>query len=152
VAPEVLQGEYEGSKYDVWSCGVVCYILLSGYAPFEGDNDAQVRESVLIGDVTFDDPVWEDISDEAKDFIQHCLTYEEDSRPTAEQALKHAWIKKSLKATSETFLQDYGQSSITCFENMQEFDFNASLKLKQAVYTFIASQLLRKEEREEIDR
>ena len=70
VAPEVLHQSYEGSKYDVWSAGVVCYIMLAGYAPFEGDNDFLVREQVLIGDVNFNDPAWDDISDEAKDFVQ----------------------------------------------------------------------------------
>ncbi|CAB9505617.1 MAP kinase-activated protein kinase 2 (Fragment) [Seminavis robusta] len=152
VAPEVLEQSYEGSKYDVWSCGVVCFILLSGYAPFEGDNDMLVMEQVTIGKVDFNDPAWENISDEAKDFVKYLLTYEEDARPTAAQALQHAWIQNSIKANEETFMQDYGDSSVSCFENLFDFASDPSLKLKQAVYTYIASQLLRKEEREEIDR
>ena len=145
---------YEGSKYDVWSCGVVAFILLSGYAPFEGDSDGLVMEQVTLGlsDANFNDPAWDAISDEAKDFVRHLMTYEEDSRPTAEQALKHAWIQNSIKANSDAFMQSYGESSITCFENMQDFGSDSALKLKQAVYVFIASQLLHKEEREEIDK
>jgi calcium-dependent protein kinase len=148
----VLHQSYEGSKYDPWSCGVVCYILLSGYSPFEGATDALVMEQIIIGKVDFNDPAWDGISDEAKDFVQHLLTYEENSRPTAEQAMKHAWIQNSIKASTAAFMQDYGESSVTCFENIFDFASNASLKLKEAVYTYIASQLLRKEEREEIDR
>ena len=99
----------------------------------------------------FNERVWDGISDEAKDFINLLLTYEQDSRPNAEQALKHAWIQNSIKANSKAFMTEYGQSSITCFENMQDFAADPSLKLKQAIYTYIASQLLRKKEREEID-
>ena len=152
VAPQVLHQSYEGSKYDPWSCGVVCYILLSGFSPFEGESDSLVMEQILIGKIDFTDPAWDGISDEAKDFVQHLLTYEEDSRPTAEQAMKHAWIQNSIRANTATFMQDYGESSVTCFENIFDFASEASLKLKEVVYTYIASQLLRKEEREEIDR
>ena len=152
VPPEVLHMSYEGSKYDVWSCGVLCFIMLSGYAPFEGDNDGLVREQVLIGKVDFNDPAWESISDEAKDFVNHLLTYEEDERPLPEQALKHAWIQNSIKSRNEAFMESYGGSSISCLENMEDFAHDASLKLRQAVYTYIASQLLFKEEREEIDK
>lgn len=84
--------------------------------------------------------------------LQHLLTYEEDARPTAEQALKHAWIRNSINANHDTFMESYGESSISCLENMEDFASDASFKLRQAVYTYIASQLLRKEEREEIDR
>jgi calcium-dependent protein kinase len=109
-------------------------------------------EQILLGKVDFNDAAWDSISEEAKDFVRHLLTYEEDSRPTAEQAMKHAWIQNSIKANAATFMQDYGESSVTCFENIFDFASNASLKLKEVVYTYIASQLLRKEEREEIDR
>jgi len=152
VPPEVLHMEYEGSKYDVWSCGVLCYIMLSGFAPFEGDNDREVREHVLIGNVDFRDPVWEVVSNEAKDFVRYLLTYEEDERPTAEQALKHPWIQTSIKAHHAEFIEVYGESSISCLENMEDFAKDASIKLQQVVYTYIASQLLRKEEREEINK
>jgi calcium-dependent protein kinase len=154
VAPEVLEMSYEGSKYDVWSCGVVAFILLSGFSPFEGDNDFQVMQQVTMGlhEAVFKDPAWQNVSDEAKDFVRHLLTYDQDERPTAEQALKHAWIQNSIKTRRESFMQSHGQSSIACLENMQDFGSGASLALKQAVYVFIGSQLLTKDEREEIDK
>lgn len=72
VAPEVLQRQYTKSC-DVWSIGVITYILLCGYPPFYGDSDTQIFESVKVGKFDFPSPEWDTISDSAKDFVIQML-------------------------------------------------------------------------------
>lgn len=91
IAPEVLNKNYN-SKCDIWSAGVITYILLSGMPPFNGQSDQEIMKKVRAGRFSFDDKCWTNISDRAKDFITQLLTYKPEARPTAEQALKHPWI------------------------------------------------------------
>jgi calcium-dependent protein kinase len=77
VAPEVLRREYTNSC-DIWSIGVITYILLCGYPPFYGDSDTQIFESVRVGRFDFPSPEWDDVSEEAKDFVS--LMLEKDPR------------------------------------------------------------------------
>jgi len=75
VAPEVLKGEGYDKEVDIWSVGVVMYILLCGYPPFfdDGENMGALFEQIMAGDFEFADPYWTDISAEAKDLIRHLL-------------------------------------------------------------------------------
>jgi calcium-dependent protein kinase len=68
VAPEVLRREYT-NMCDIWSIGVITYILLCGYPPFYGDSDTQIFESVRIGKFDFPSPEWDEISESAKEFV-----------------------------------------------------------------------------------
>jgi len=86
IAPEVLAKNY-GAKCDIWSCGVITYITLSGIPPFNGASDQEIMKKVKSAKVSFADPVWAQVSDQAKDFITQLLTKEQDKRPSAEQAL-----------------------------------------------------------------
>ncbi|CAB9511941.1 MAP kinase-activated protein kinase 2 (Fragment) [Seminavis robusta] len=147
-APEVLNEDY-GEKCDVWTCGVICFILLAGYAPFDGDDDQQIEDEIRSGDFEFDDPIWDMISEDAKDFIEECLTYNEKHRPTAAEALTHPWLENTRKAGKKNFVKKEGDSIQNSLNNMA--NFHASSKLKQATLAFIASQLLLKEEKHAID-
>ena len=66
IAPEVLNKNYN-SKCDIWSCGVICYILLSGMPPFNGQSDQEIMKKVRAGTFSFDDKVWNNISDNCKE-------------------------------------------------------------------------------------
>jgi calcium-dependent protein kinase len=92
IAPEVLKKNYS-AKCDIWSIGVILYILLCGYPPFNGANDKQIIESVLKGKYTLDEPEWDDISEDAKDLVRRMLEYDPKKRITASDALQHRWIK-----------------------------------------------------------
>ena len=83
IAPEVLAKSY-GAKCDIWSCGVITYIVLSGIPPFNGASDQEIMKKVKAGKFSFSDPVWNQVSDSGKDFITQLLTKDQDKRPSAE--------------------------------------------------------------------
>lgn len=92
VAPEVLAQKPYGKAVDVWSMGVIAYILLCGYPPFYDESDANLFAQILKGEFEFDSPYWDDISDSAKDFIRHLICVEVTKRYSCKQALGHPWI------------------------------------------------------------
>lgn len=92
VAPEVLAQKPYGKAVDVWSIGVIAYILLCGYPPFYDENDANLFAQILKGEFEFDSPYWDEISDSAKDFIRQLMCVEVEKRYTCKQSLSHPWI------------------------------------------------------------
>ncbi|KAF5391001.1 hypothetical protein D9757_003970 [Collybiopsis confluens] len=88
-SPEMLQGKkYFGAEVDIWSLGVILYCLLTGTLPFDDDDDATMREKVILG--KFEDPDW--LSPEARDLIQNILQKEPSKRLTIPQILEHPWF------------------------------------------------------------
>lgn len=100
VAPEVLDKSYN-SKCDIWSMGVVLYILLSGQVPFPGEDAAKIINAVRVGQYTFEHKGFEKVSDSAKDLIQSCLNKDPQQRITAEQALAHPWFTQAQLSTEK---------------------------------------------------
>ncbi|KAM6897279.1 myosin light chain kinase, smooth muscle-like [Xenentodon cancila] len=92
VAPEVISYEPVGLETDMWNIGVICFILLSGESPFQGDNDAQTLALVTAARFEFDPEGFEDISDEAKDFISSLLKKDLRARLSCTEALAHCWM------------------------------------------------------------
>ncbi|XP_066990590.1 calcium/calmodulin-dependent protein kinase type 1 isoform X2 [Macrobrachium rosenbergii] len=92
VAPEVLAQKPYGKAVDVWSIGVIAYILLCGYPPFYDENDANLFAQILKGEFEFDSPYWDEISESAKDFIRQLMCVDVEKRYTCKQALGHPWI------------------------------------------------------------
>lgn len=93
IAPEVLKRSYD-QKCDLWSCGVILYILLCGYPPFNGSRDDIIIKTVLAGKYSIDEPEWAEVSSEAKDLVSKLLCYNPDERISAFDAMKHPWITK----------------------------------------------------------
>lgn len=92
VAPEVLAQKPYGKAIDVWSIGVISYILLCGYPPFYDENDVNLFAQILKGEFEFDSPYWDEISDSAKDFIMNLICVNVEKRYSCKQALAHPWI------------------------------------------------------------
>ena len=92
MAPEVMKRKYN-EKCDLWSCGVIMYILLSGRPPFDGNDDDEILSNVKIGEYDLKSYPFPTLSDECKDLIKKLLTYEPDKRISASDALKHPWFK-----------------------------------------------------------
>jgi calcium-dependent protein kinase len=127
ISPEVLAGDYD-EKCDIWSAGVILYILLSGVPPFYGDTDPQILESVKKGVFTFDIAEFKAVSDSAKDLIKKMIC-KPAVRLTASQTLDHPWMKADLEKA--TLNLNWGS-----LKNFQNYN-----KLKKATLTFIASQM-----------
>ncbi|KAL0442932.1 UNVERIFIED_CONTAM: Calcium-dependent protein kinase [Sesamum latifolium] len=92
VAPEVLRRSY-GKEIDVWSAGVILYILLSGVPPFWAENEKGIFDAILKEEVDFDSQPWPSISNSAKDLVRKMLTKDPKKRITSAQVLEHPWIK-----------------------------------------------------------
>ncbi|XP_060951315.1 myosin light chain kinase, smooth muscle-like [Limanda limanda] len=91
-APEVINYEPVGVETDMWSIGVICYILLSGESPFQGNSDAETFCFVAAASYEFDEESFEDISDDAKDFISSLLKKDRRCRLSCTEALVHPWM------------------------------------------------------------
>ena len=92
VAPEVLKGKY-GLKCDMWSLGVVLYVMLSGFLPFRGDTKDDVYKKVIRGDYSLSEKEWKKVSDNAKDLLKRLLEVNPQKRISAKEALNHPWFK-----------------------------------------------------------
>ncbi|XP_060154141.1 myosin light chain kinase, smooth muscle isoform X6 [Globicephala melas] len=97
VAPEVINYEPIGYATDMWSIGVICYILVSGLSPFMGDNDNETLANVTSATWDFDDEAFDEISDDAKDFISSLLKKDMKNRLDCTQCLQHTWLMKDTK-------------------------------------------------------
>jgi len=93
VAPEVItaEGSYDKSV-DMWSCGVITYVLLCGFSPFLSSTQTGLFEKIIKVEYDFPDPEWTNISAEAKDFIRHLLVKDPNERWTAKQCKQHPWL------------------------------------------------------------
>jgi len=140
VAPEVLNKEYDKSC-DMWSIGVITYILLCGYPPFYGDNDHEIFASVRAAQYDYPSPEWDDISAKAKDFIDHLLKKDPKARLTASNALDHSWFSDLGVVDKKTLPKiKHGGSVNTEFKK-----YMAMSKLKKAALAHIATHLTTEE-------
>jgi len=117
VAPEILSATLYGPPVDMWSAGVIMYILLCGYPPFYNENDAVLFESILSANFHFHTPYWDHISKPAKDLIRKLLVVEPTGRLTATQAKEMEWFashtpsQQPLPNTLKDQLSLYRQNS-----------------------------------------
>lgn len=141
IAPEVLFEKYD-EKCDIWSCGIIMYIMLCGYPPFNGENDDEILGKIKIGKFTFPEEEWDNVTDEARDLIKKMLTFNPNERYSASDCLNHSWFKQNNnKKLDKNF-------SIKCLNNMKKF--HAERKLQQAALTYIVNHLLTKDEKNEL--
>ncbi|KVI07336.1 Protein kinase, ATP binding site-containing protein [Cynara cardunculus var. scolymus] len=94
VAPEVLLGREYNEKVDVWSAGVILYILLAGCPPFYGETPVETFQAVLRGNLRFPPRIFMSVSPEAKDLLRKMLCKDSSKRLSAEQVLRHPWIHR----------------------------------------------------------
>ncbi|XP_066051089.1 myosin light chain kinase 3 isoform X1 [Chamaea fasciata] len=115
LAPEVVNYDFVSFPTDMWSVGVITYMLLSGLSPFLGETDAETMNYVVNCSWDFDAEAFEQLSEDAKDFISRLLVKEKSCRMSAAQCLKHEWLtdlpakahKCRLRLKSQLLLQSY---------------------------------------------
>ncbi|XP_044582261.1 serine/threonine-protein kinase dst2-like isoform X4 [Cotesia glomerata] len=100
VAPEVVNFDQIGYGTDMWSIGVICYVLLSGLSPFMGDTDVETMANVTIAKYDFDHEAFNNISEDAKDFIRRLLVKDKEKRISAHVCRFHPWL--APKSNSKT--------------------------------------------------
>ncbi|KAE9608465.1 putative protein kinase CAMK-CDPK family [Lupinus albus] len=119
MAPEVLKRNY-GPEIDVWSAGVILYILLCGVPPFWAETEQGVALAILRGVIDFKREPWPQISDSAKSLVQQMLEPDPKKRLTAEQVLEHPWLQNAKKAPNVP-LGDIVRSRLKQFAVMNRF-------------------------------
>lgn len=129
VSPEILTGSYN-EKCDIWSLGVILFMMLSGYPPFDGDTDKFILEAVKSGPLLFNEPVWDTISFEAKELITHLLDRNTETRYSAEQVVRHGWLTDFI--TSPTTPAVIDASLLRNYQN--------SVKFRRTVLNYMATQ------------
>ncbi|XP_056365896.1 death-associated protein kinase 2-like isoform X2 [Oenanthe melanoleuca] len=135
IAPEVINYEPLSPATDMWSIGVITYILLSGLSPFQGETDAETLSNVVAGAYEFEERCFSQTSEMAKDFIRQLLLQEPQRRMTAAECLAHPWIKPLSRKQALS----RSRSSI----NMRNFrKFNALRKWKLSYNTVSACNRL----------
>ena len=132
IAPEVIKKSYD-NKCDLWSCGAILFILLTGIPPFNGNDENEIMNNVLSGKYNMETKEWRNISKEAKDLTQKLLLFDPDKRLSAEEAWGHPWIAKYAKAS----FNDTNQHLIP-ISNIKFF--TSRKKFQQATIAFLVHQ------------
>ena len=97
MAPEIIKEEPYDQRVDIWSTGVIAYILLSGRPPFRGKTKPEIFHSISNNPLKFDHEIWAHVSDEAKDFIMKSLIKDKTKRPDAKELINHPWMNKFVR-------------------------------------------------------
>ncbi|KAG6520436.1 hypothetical protein ZIOFF_017492 [Zingiber officinale] len=131
MAPEVLKRNY-GPEVDVWSAGVILYILLCGVPPFWAETEQGVAQAILRSNVDFKREPWPKVSDSAKDLVRHMLEPDPKKRLTAQQVLDHTWLQNASRAPNVNLGE-------TVRARMQQF--SGMNKLKKKALRIVAEYL-----------
>ena len=119
IAPEVIRGKYD-EACDLWSVGVIMYIMLTGTPPFNGDEDEEILQAVSIGKYDTTLPQYQALSDNAKDLLTKLLKFDPSERITAAEALSHPWFTCSefqQLYRAHTINANTAKNMITNFKN-----------------------------------
>ncbi|KAL3499280.1 hypothetical protein ACH5RR_038373 [Cinchona calisaya] len=135
VAPEVLRRNY-GAEADIWSAGVILYILLSGVPPFWGENEQGIFDAILRGHLDFSSEPWPSISSSAKDLVKKMLRADPKERLSAVEVLNHPWMREDGDASDKPL-------DIAVLTRMKQF--RAMNKLKKVALKVIAENLSEEE-------
>lgn len=140
IAPEVIRQSYS-KECDVWSCGVILYILLSGTPPFYGNCDAEIFSAISKGEFRMNLKEFENLSDEVKNLIPRMLTRDVRVRITIKDALNHIWFNRFGKTLE-------AQVDFSILANLKNFKFKNSLQ--HALYYYMVHRILNDEEKRKI--
>jgi calcium-dependent protein kinase len=139
MAPEVILGNYN-EKCDCWSLGVIMYMLISGFPPFNGNNDEEIFNSISTKELKFPSKYFEKISNDAIDLLTNLLCRDVEKRITAQEALDHKWFNNFSKEDN-----DIGKINMDIlkkiFANLKKN--NNEMKFQQACISYIIHNMLK---------
>jgi calcium-dependent protein kinase len=142
MSPEMFKGDYN-EKCDIWSSGVILYMMITGNVPFMGRNISEIKDAVTAAKLDFSKPIWKSVSSEVQDLIRRMIEPSPSKRLSAEQVLSHLWFKN----LSEGTLSDNLISS-EALENLAKY--NAKTKLQKSILTFISSNIMDSDSNKEL--
>ncbi|XP_015235837.1 PREDICTED: serine/threonine-protein kinase DCLK1-like isoform X1 [Cyprinodon variegatus] len=146
VAPEIIAETGYGLKVDIWAAGVITYILLCGFPPFRGSSEDQeaLFDQILMGQVEFPLPYWDNVSETAMDLIRSMLEVEVDQRYTALQVLEHPWVTNEGLCENEHQLSVAGKIKKHFNMGPKVNDTNAGVSVISATPLDKEGQVLRR--------
>eukprot|EP00299_Pterocystis_sp_00344_P018003 c9001_g1_i1.p1 GENE.c9001_g1_i1~~c9001_g1_i1.p1 ORF type:complete len:577 (-),score=150.29 c9001_g1_i1:19-1749(-) len=132
-APEVVRGVYVSTSSDVWSLGVILYVMLCGFPPFYADSSEQVCMQVLAGHIAFPSPYWDNVSESAKDLIRRMMQIDFEARPSVTAIREHPWM--TANAPGAEMAKD------AAMPNTQKrlAQFNAARRFRSAIFAVMAA-------------
>lgn len=151
VSPQVVNAQYN-RKCDIWALGVIAYVLLCGKPPFDGGSDHDILEKIQVGYIHFDYAAFDVVTPDCTAYIRYLMTYEEDQRPSALEALKHPWLEqlKSAKAVASVKNMVLKKDVESALESLQRFQ-SRDCKLKQATAALLSCRFVTVAQRERLD-
>ncbi len=133
VAPEVLKGDYN-EKCDIWSIGILTYVLLTGQAPYNGSNNNEIFNKIINEEVKFKGNCWKNVSNEAIDFIKKCLIKDYNLRPSAKELVNHNWFV-NIKNIEKKPLNN------EILQNLKKFVKNKNSNFKKIVMDYFVNNM-----------
>uniref|UniRef100_A0A7S4VR08 Calmodulin n=4 Tax=Ditylum brightwellii TaxID=49249 RepID=A0A7S4VR08_9STRA len=145
VAPEVIRGAYD-ERCDVWAIGVITYLLLSGEPPFGGcggpETLVEVRSNILRGTFVFEpEDIWDNVSEQAKKFIQTLLVPDPCSRPTAGQAQQSTWMQEWVNSTIAHKDRTLNPNVVGALVNFKDYSDMRKLLCEVLSFTLLPDQI-----------
>lgn len=144
VAPEIIKGSYD-EKSDIWSLGVISYLLLSGETPFggvDGEDLLQVRDNILKGTLDFEPAeIWDNVSNLAKDFVRASLSKDAKCRPTAKEAQRHEWIQTYSKLAKDDVGSKLNPNVVDALVAFKEYSDMRKLLCEVLSFTLLPEQI-----------
>ena len=139
-SPEVLKNKYD-QKCDIWSCGVIMYLLLCGKFPFSGKTEEEITKKILFGKLNFNSKQFQNVSESAKDLIIKCLNKDKNKRITVKQALHHEFFAGEIDINN-IFEDEVKKKNVL---NSLRINSRQTSKFYQIVLTYLSYNFADKE-------
>lgn len=126
MAPEQIMGKYD-KRVDVWACGIILYVLMVGYPPFNGEKDSEILSKIVKQPLIFDPEDWNKISAAGKDLVSRMLEKNPDKRLTMDKIFAHPWFLKHCPTK-------FNESAVNILKRFEEFTNNSQLEKILRIY------------------